>query len=57
MKNFLELASDVKEVELHFTIGEALVHCALGPLSPDARDIWTVGEEGRTINMLIVSSA
>ena len=45
MKNFLELASDVKDVELHFTIGEALVHCALGPLSPDARDIWTVGEK------------
>jgi len=45
LESFIELASEVKDVELHFTIGDALVHCALGPLSPTARDIWTVSEE------------
>jgi len=45
LESFIELASEVKDVELHFTIGDALVHCALGPLSPSARDVWTVAEE------------
>lgn len=45
LESFIELASEVKDVELHFTIGDALVHCALGPLSPAARDVWTVAEE------------
>jgi len=44
LESFIELASEVKDVELHFTIGDALVHCALGPLSPAARDVWTVAE-------------
>merc|ERR1719483_652930 len=45
LESFIELASEVKDVELHFTIGDALVHCALGPLSPSARDVWTVSED------------
>ena len=45
LETFIEFASEAKDVELHFTIGEALVHCALGPLSPAARDVWTVAEE------------
>ena len=45
LEAFIELASEVKDIELHFTIGDALVHCALGPLSPAARDIWTVKED------------
>ena len=41
-ESFIELASEVKDVELHFTIGDALVHCAFGPVSPAARDVWTL---------------
>ena len=34
-----------KQVELHFTIGEALVYAAQGASSPAARDLWTQTEE------------
>ena len=34
-----------KQVELHFTVGEALVYAALGPSSDAARDVWTVTKE------------
>jgi len=43
--SFLESAQDIKDVELHFTIGEALVHCALGPASPDSRHAWAVSKD------------
>jgi len=44
VKGFLELMQDIKEVELHLTMGEAIVHAVLGPLSPIARDLWSVDE-------------
>ncbi|XP_064625293.1 proteasome adapter and scaffold protein ECM29-like isoform X2 [Lineus longissimus] len=33
------------QLELHFTVGEALVYCALGPFSAMARDLWTEEEK------------
>lgn len=45
IEKFIEMASDIKDIELHFTVGDALVFCALGHLSPAARDAWTVEEE------------
>ena len=45
IEKFIEMAPDIKDIELHFTIGDALVFCALGHLSPAARDAWTVAEE------------
>jgi len=45
IEKFLETAAEIKDIELHFTIGDALVHCALGPMSPDSRDTWTVDKE------------
>merc|ERR1719234_81144 len=45
IEKFIEMAPDIKDIELHFTIGDALVFCALGHLSPAARDAWTVEEE------------
>lgn len=45
LKGFLESAKEMKEVELHFTVGEALVYAALGPLSAKGRDLWSVSEE------------
>ena len=45
LKGFLESARDIKDIELHFTIGEALVFAALGPLSPKGRNLWKVSEE------------
>ena len=35
---------DIKEVELHLTMGESIVHAVLGPLSLAARDGWTTDE-------------
>lgn len=34
----------MKDVEIQFTIGEALVCAALGVNSPESRDPWTVRE-------------
>lgn len=34
-----------KQLDLHFSIGEALVFAAQGPTSPAARDLWTETEE------------
>ena len=34
-----------KQLDLHFTIGEALVFAAQGPTSPVARDLWTETED------------
>ncbi|WAR24092.1 ECM29-like protein [Mya arenaria] len=34
-----------KQIELHFTLGEALVFAAQGPTSPAGRDLWTQTEE------------
>ena len=48
IEKFIEMASDIKDIELHFTIGDALVFCCLGHLSPAARDAWTVSEEDFT---------
>ena len=39
VQGFLESARDIKDIELHFTIGEALVFATLGPLSPKARNL------------------
>ena len=35
IQGFLELMKDIKEVELHLTMGESIVHAVLGPLSPE----------------------
>lgn len=34
-----------KQVELHFSVGEALVYAAQGPTSPAHRNLWTETEE------------
>ncbi|PSN33838.1 Proteasome-associated protein ECM29 [Blattella germanica] len=44
MQGFLEMAKKNKDVEVHFTIGEAFVSCVQGLTSPHARDLWTVLE-------------
>ena len=45
IKGFLEAIQDIKEVELHLTMGEGLVYAVIGPLSPKGRDLWRVSEE------------
>ena len=45
IKGFLEAIQEIKEVELHLTMGEALVYAVLGPLSPMGRDLWTIDEQ------------
>ena len=44
LESFIELAQDIKDIELHFSIGEALVFCSLGVRCPAARDLWSVEE-------------
>ena len=44
LESFIELAADIKDIELHFSIGEALVFISLGVKSPAARDLWSVEE-------------
>lgn len=48
LEEFLELASEVKDIELHFTMGEAIVYSAFGSHSPSARDFWAMAEEDFT---------
>ena len=45
IKGFLEAIKEIKEVELHLTMGEGLVYAVFGPLSPMARDLWKVSAE------------
>ena len=45
LESFIKLASDIKDIKLHFSIGEAVVFCSLGVRSPASRDMWSV-EEG-----------
>ena len=45
LEECLESAQEIKDLELHFTMGEAIVYAAIGPLSPAARDLWQVKEE------------
>ena len=33
--------TQTKQIELHFSVGEALSHSVLGPMSPAGRDLWT----------------
>ncbi|CAG5117500.1 unnamed protein product, partial [Candidula unifasciata] len=40
-----------KQVELHFTIGQALVDMAMGPTSPRARCAWTTSKEDHQKNV------
>ena len=42
---FLEAIKEIKEVELHLTMGEGLVYAVFGPLSPMARDLWKISSE------------
>ena len=42
IEKFIEISSDIKDIELHLTVGDVLVFYALGHLSPAARDAWTV---------------
>ena len=41
MKNLLKLAESSSELEMHFSVGDALVDCVLGPKSESALDSWT----------------
>ena len=45
ISGFLEMMKDIKEVELHLTMGESIVHAVLGPLSPVGRDTWTTDKK------------
>ena len=45
LESFIKLASDIKDIKLHFSIWEALVFCSLGLRSPASRDMLSV-EEG-----------
>ena len=38
LDSFLKSANEIKDLELHFTMGEATVHAAMGPRAPAARD-------------------
>lgn len=44
----IEHFQEMKDVEIQFTIGEALVCAALGVSSPESRDRWTVKEKDFT---------
>ena len=50
LEKFIEMASDIKDIELHFTIGDALVFCALGCLSPAAPE---AGPSANSINFKV----
>lgn len=41
LDGFLSTAKETKDVEVHFTIGEALVMCCQSIWSPEARNAWT----------------
>lgn len=41
LEGFLSTAKETKDVEVHFTIGEALVMCCQSIWSPEARNAWT----------------
>ncbi|XP_066994237.2 proteasome adapter and scaffold protein ECM29 isoform X2 [Anabrus simplex] len=45
IQGFLDLAKDTRDVDVHLTVGEALVCCVLSSASPQARDGWSVLEE------------
>ncbi|XP_063216942.1 proteasome adapter and scaffold protein ECM29 isoform X2 [Bacillus rossius redtenbacheri] len=45
IEGFLGLASEVRDVEVHLTAGEALVACVQGGSSPRCRDAWRVTED------------
>ena len=45
IQSFLDAAQGIKDVELHLTMGEALVHASFGPLSPAGRDLWTTTDD------------
>eukprot|EP00095_Tigriopus_kingsejongensis_P007808 maker-scaffold204_size260821-snap-gene-1.36 protein:Tk07808 transcript:maker-scaffold204_size260821-snap-gene-1.36-mRNA-1 annotation:"proteasome-associated protein ecm29-like protein" len=45
LEEFLLMTSEIKDIELQFTMGEALVYAAIGPNSPSGRDFWTTTEE------------
>jgi hypothetical protein len=45
IESFIEASQDIKDIELHLTMGEAIVQAAFGPLSTSRRDIWTTPEE------------
>jgi proteasome component ECM29 len=40
----LKAANEIKDLELHFSMGEAIVYASLGPRSPKGRDPWQVEE-------------
>ena len=51
LHGFLNSAREIKDIELHFTIGQALVYATLGPLSARGRNLWKVAEtEFKSIN-------
>ncbi len=41
----LKAGHDIKDLELHFTMGDAIAYASMGPRSPMARDLWQVSEE------------
>ncbi|XP_058794814.1 proteasome adapter and scaffold protein ECM29 isoform X2 [Phymastichus coffea] len=40
VEKFIETANDTRDINIHLSIGEALVCCIQGPASPAARDAW-----------------
>ena len=44
LEEFLKSANEIKDLELHFTMGEATVYAAMGTRSPVGRDLWRVEE-------------
>ncbi|XP_014217029.1 proteasome-associated protein ECM29 homolog [Copidosoma floridanum] len=42
IEKFIETASETKDINIHISIGEALVYCVQGPASPEARDAWKI---------------
>ncbi|PNF26280.1 hypothetical protein B7P43_G02686 [Cryptotermes secundus] len=44
IQGFLDMAKETRDVEVHFTAGDALVCCVQGVMSPFARNVWTTLE-------------
>ncbi|OXU22910.1 hypothetical protein TSAR_016170 [Trichomalopsis sarcophagae] len=40
VEKFIETANETKDINIHLSVGEALVCCVQGPASPEARDAW-----------------
>ena len=57
LTGFLQSAKEIKDIELHFTIGEGLVFATLGPLSSNGRDVWREDKDGYRNSNVDVSTS